>query len=333
MQTDPAPPLVPAAPPPWYRRFIPGERTLRLAGLAVVVALAVLAARKLDLRRVAAAFEGVRPLPLVLAMVANIGALWTQSMRWLALARPVAPAATRRDAFRALVAGFALGLVMPARAADVARFHLLSRRSGSSRTAMAATVVLDHVVGAATLMASLGVFSLFATLPSWMRRAVQVSVIVAAASAVALFALRPRADAPAATQGWRRFVTKLRSGLTALGQPRRLAWSAAAGFAGWTFEVAIAVLTLAAFNLHTGIEVGVLVMLASSLSAAISISPGNAGVFEVSVVLALAGFGVPSETAVAYAIAYHAAHLVPVAIIGGLIVVRAGAGGLTRDED
>jgi len=333
VQTDTDTGLVPAGPAPWWRRFIPGERAVRLTGLAVVVALSVLAARELDLRRVAVAFVGVRWIPLALAMLTNVGALWAQSLRWLALARPVAPAATRRDAFRALVAGFALGLVMPARAADVARFHLLSRRSGSSRTALAATVVLDHVVGAATLMASLGIFSIFAPLPEWMRRAVQVSVIVAAASAVGLFALRPRAGAPEATHGFRLFVKKLRSGLTALGQPRRLAWSAAAGFAGWAFEVAIAVLTLAAFDLPAGIEIGVLVMLATSLSSAISISPGNAGVFEVSVVLVLAGFGVSSEAAVAYAIAYHAAHLVPVAVIGGIIVLRAGAAGLTRDDD
>jgi len=299
VQTDPDTELVPTAREPWYKRFAPGERTLRLLGLGMVVALAVLAARELDLKKVAAAFVGVRPA-------------------WLA--------------FRALVAGFALGLVMPARAADVARFHLLSRRSGSSRTALAATVLLDHVVGAATLMAWLGVFSIFAPLPPWMRRAVQVSLIVAAVSAAVLFALRPRAGAPVATHGVRLFVAKLRSGLTALGQPRRLAWSTLAGFAGWALEVAIAVLTLAAFDLPSGVTVGVLVMLASSLSSAISISPGNAGVFEVSVVLALAGFGVPSEAALAYAVAYHAAHLVPVALIGGIIVVRAGAAGLTRDD-
>jgi glycosyltransferase AglD len=333
VQTAPGPDLRAKAPTPWYKRVLPGDRAVRVLGLAVVVALAAYAARELDLKKVAAAFVGVRPVWLVLAMIANVGALWAQSLRWVALTRPVAPTATRRDAFRALVAGFALGLVMPARAADIARFHLLSRRSGSSRTALAATVLLDHVVGAATLMAWLGVFSLFAPLPEWMRRAVQVSVVVAGASAVVLFALRPRPGAPVPTHGVRLFVSKLRSGLTALGQPRQLGWSTLAGFAGWALEVAIAVLTLAAFDLPTGVEVGVLVMLASSLSSAISISPGNAGVFEVSVVLALSGFGVSSEAALAYAVAYHAAHLVPVALIGGVIVVRTGASSLTRDDE
>jgi len=315
-----------------WRRFVPGERALRLAGVGLVLALAVLAVRKLDLRQVAAAFVGVKLLPLVLAMAANVGALWTQSMRWLALARPVAPTATRRDAFRAMVTGFAVGLVMPARAADVARFHMLSRRSGSSMAALAATVMLDHVVGGATLLALLGVFAAFVPLPDWMRNAVHASLVVAVVSAVVMFVLRPRAGAPEATHGVRGLVVRLRSGLIAVGQPRRLALSAVWAIAGWIFEVAITVFTLYAFGLPTSLEVGVLVMLATALSAAVSISPGNAGVFEVSVVLALAGFGVPGETAVAFAIAYHAMHLVPVAILGGIFVLRAGADDLARDR-
>jgi uncharacterized membrane protein YbhN (UPF0104 family) len=308
----------------WYRRLVPGERALRLAGVALVVALAALAVRKLDLRAVATAFEGVLAGPLVLAMAANIGALWAQSMRWLALARPVAPAATRRDAFRSMVTGFAVGLVMPARAADVARFHLLSRRSGSSMAALAGTVMLDHVVGGAALLASLGVFAAFVELPDWMRRAVHVSLVVAVISAIVLFALRPRAGTPEATHGLRGLVTRLRSGLSAVGQPRRLAWSLVWGLAGWVLEVAITLFTLSAFTLPTSLEVGVLVMLATALSAAVSISPGNAGVFEVSVVLALGGFGVPGETAFAFAIAYHAMHLIPVGVLGGFFVLRAG---------
>jgi hypothetical protein len=38
----------------------------------------------------------------------------------------------------------------------------------------------------------------------------------------------------------------------------------------------------------------------------------------------LAGLGVPSGKAVAFALAFHAVHVVPVAILGGVVLVREG---------
>ena len=68
-------------------------------------------------------------------------------------------------------------------------------------------------------------------------------------------------------------------------------------------------------------------MLATTISAAASVSPGNAGAFELAVVLALGPFGVSPERALAFAIGYHAVHLVPVALLGGVFAVQAGSRG------
>jgi peptidoglycan/xylan/chitin deacetylase (PgdA/CDA1 family) len=108
------------------------ERVLRLAGLALVVAFAAVAMRRLDGRAILDAFAGVRVTPLVLAALCNVAALAAQSLRWLAVAHPAAPRARPWDAFYSTVTGFAVGLVMPARAADVAKSHLLARRSDAS---------------------------------------------------------------------------------------------------------------------------------------------------------------------------------------------------------
>ena len=109
--------------------------------------------------------------------------------------------------------------------------------------------------------------------------------------------------------------------------------AAAAAIAGWILEVVIGLFALEAFGLPPTIQTGVLLMLATTISAAISVSPGNAGAFEVAVVLALGGMGVPAELALAFGIGYHAVHLVPVALIGGGFLLHAGyRGGVVREE-
>jgi len=73
-------------------------------------------------------------------------------------------------------------------------------------------------------------------------------------------------------------------------------------------------------------------VLATTLSAAASISPGNAGAFEIACLLALSGFGVPQEPALAFAIGYHAVHLIPVAVLGGGWLVATGYKGNLAGE-
>ena len=75
-----------------------------------------------------------------------------------------------------------------------------------------------------------------------------------------------------------------------------------------------------------------MVVLATALSSAASLSPGNAGTFEAACVLALASVGVGREPALAFALGYHATHLVPVALVGGgWLIAQGQQSGLLRE--
>jgi hypothetical protein len=45
----------------------------------------------------------------------------------------------------------------------------------------------------------------------------------------------------------------------------------------------------------------------------------------VATALAVAGTGIPGDAALAFALAFHAVHVVPVALLGGLALLREGA--------
>jgi uncharacterized membrane protein YbhN (UPF0104 family) len=79
------------------------------------------------------------------------------------------------------------------------------------------------------------------------------------------------------------------------------------------------------------LALALLCVIATTLSSAISISPGNVGAFQLACVLALATAGVPREVALAFSLGYHAVHLVPVAVLGGGWLLLSGyKGGLAR---
>ncbi len=118
------------------------------------------------------------------------------------------------------------------------------------------------------------------------------------------------------------FVGRLRSGLAAVREPRALLAGLAWGIAGWVAEAAIAFATLAALGLPATVTAAILAVIAASAAAAVALAPGNAGSFELATAVALAGAGIPGDDALAFAVAFHLVHLVPVAVLAGIVLVH-----------
>jgi uncharacterized membrane protein YbhN (UPF0104 family) len=308
--------------------------------MATLVGLAVLAAAKFDVVAVSRALAGANAPLLLLGAGLSVVSLVLQAGRWLAIVHPVDPAARLRDAFFSLVAGYTIGMLIPARAADLVRSHLMARRSGGSTATLTATTVVDHLLGAVSLFAAVGIFAALSPLPLWLRSAGFVVCGGAIASLFALWLLRPRRTplpdllpvgaAPGdggervRSNPMRGVLERLRQGLVAVGRPRALVWSWLFAVGGWMSELLIAHISLRAFGLPAGVEPSALVLMATTLSAAASVSPGNAGAFQIACIVALSGFDVPREPALAFGIVYHVVHLVPTALLGGVWLLATG---------
>ncbi len=302
-----------AAAPPARRR------ALRLAGLAVLAACAGLALRNVDLRAVALALSRANAALLALAAAFNVLSLAAHAGRWQALVRQGAP--TRfRDVFASLVAGFTAGFAISARAGDLVRAHLLARRARLPTSTVVATAAVDYLVGGAVLPPLLALLLLAGRPPPWAGRAFAIALAVVVAGGLAVWLLRPRSRHPASGAGG--LGSRLRLGLVAAHDPGAVLRSASWAVGGWAAELLIALFTLAAFGLPASLPAAVLAVLASTAASFVSVSPGNAGPFELAVVLALGGLGVPRELALACALGYHLVHLVPTAVLGSVALLR-----------
>ncbi|HEY6100718.1 MAG TPA: lysylphosphatidylglycerol synthase domain-containing protein [Anaeromyxobacter sp.] len=298
---------------------------LRLGGIAAGVACAVAAFVRVDLSEVGRSLSGADAWLLCLAAAANLGSLAAHAGRWRAVLHAPGFPVRRRDAFAALVAGFAAGIVLPARGGDLLRAHLLARRAGLPTSSVLASSGLDYVVGTIPLVALLAALVASAPLPPWVSRTLWITAAFAAAGAAAAFALSPRSRATGHVVAG--LVARLRAGLAAARAPRALLEALAWAVAGWAMELAIALATLAALGLPATFTAAALAVVAASAAAAAGLAPGNAGSFELATALALGAAGVPREPALAFAVAFHLAHLVPVALLGGALLLRAAVAG------
>jgi uncharacterized membrane protein YbhN (UPF0104 family) len=306
----------------WHRRR--GARiALRAVGLAAGIACAAVAFLRVNLREVGVSLSGADPGYLALAVLANLASLAAHAARWRAVLHTPTVRVRWRDTIVALVAGFAASIVLPARGGDLVRAHLLARRAGLHTSSVVVASGLDYVVGTVAFVILLAALVASAPLPAWVTRTLWITAAAVAVAAAAAWALSPRTRTWAASgHGFGGFVNRLRAGLHAVRSPSALLVAGAWAVAGWTAETLIALATLAALGLPATFVNATIAVVAASGAAALGIGPGNAGSFELATQLALGGVGVAPEPALAFAVAFHLVHLVPVAVLGGAMLLR-----------
>jgi uncharacterized protein (TIRG00374 family) len=304
-------------------------RVLRLGAVAALLAAAAWTFHDVVWGELWSAVQSARLSLILLAAAINLGAVGFQAARWLAVVRPLSRAATLGQAFKAMLVGFAASTVVPARAGELARMHWFARRTGLPRPTILASIVLDHLVNAAGLLLGLAVLPFFVTVPLWIRPGAAFVLALFTVAAMLVFGLRPISDPPKPdgerlpARGIAAFLASARQGLAATTRPRALGLSLGASLFSWALEVNVVAVAMRAVGLNLPFTAAFLTLLAVNLALAFPFAPpGNIGTLEVGATLALVGFGVPKEQALAFGLVYHFLQVVPIGILGMIFAGR-----------
>src|SRR5206468_4777061 len=112
-------------------------------------------------------------------------------------------------------------------------------------------------------------------------------------------------------------------GLAAANRPSALGLSLGASLVSWALEVNVTAIAMRAVGLHLPLSAAFLVLLAVNLALAFPFAPpGNLGTLEVGATLALVGFGVAKEQALAFGLVYHFLQILPIGILGLILAGR-----------
>ncbi|MFN8092619.1 MAG: lysylphosphatidylglycerol synthase domain-containing protein [Vicinamibacteria bacterium] len=321
-------------------------RALRAAGVGMLLACGLWILHDVHWSSLVASMAKARPTWITAAAAVYLASVYAMAGRWRALLRPVAPLVTRADAFRAMIMGFAVSIVVPARAGELARAEWLARAVRLPRATVLGTILLDQVVNAVGLFCGVAVLPFLLDLPPWLHSAIWLAVAVFGLGAGLVYAVRPRAGRPAIAGATRTargvravvagFIGRLRLGLAALRDRRALAHSLAESAAAWALELLVVALTLRALDIPAPLAASLLVLMAANLALVVPFAPpANLGTLELGATLALMEYGVPKAHALAFALVYHLLQVIPIGV-GGLALagrsLLAGAPGVPQDQ-
>jgi uncharacterized membrane protein YbhN (UPF0104 family) len=255
-------------------------------------------------------------LALSLAAILNLLSLALKAVGWQLLLRRLWPIRFR-TAQAASFAGAAVNCVSIALSGEAARMQLASTWDGVPLTLGARSILASRVAEAAAL----GVFLTgagFFLAPSHRWRVLGAGVILLA-GAVLLFRwapfLRRSRQEISGGSGWR---------------PADLALPVVVGVLSWFLQWATYHWVIVASHVAVAPALSLLALILSNVGGILRLTPGNVGVVQGAVVLALKPAGIPAAPALAAGLALQAVQVFPVLALGLALLGRHGLRELLR---
>jgi phosphatidylinositol alpha-mannosyltransferase len=298
---------------------------LPLAGLALVVALLVWKAP--DLAEVLAELAGVSWPWVTLSVALNVLSVLMRGLSWrVVLHEALRPDRVRlRDAESAYAVGQLANALLPARLGEPAKVVLLCRRlpAGLRAWPEVGGSVLAHRMLDVLPLSLLTILVVVASVDTGGVPAIGLPVIVGLVLLVAgALAARRAVQRRARAGRLAMMIEAARTGLAILRAPRAMTTATLLQIAGWAVEVVAAWAALEAFGINESWAIAGLVVLVTNAATLVPFWPGNVGILQVAVALALEPAGVPYEIGIAYGIGLQAIELIAVLIPGAVGLVH-----------
>jgi glycosyltransferase 2 family protein len=312
-------------------------KLISVFGIAISAVIIIYMTAQFDLVRTQEIF-GAAKLPwLVLAAVIYLLLFPLRGLRWSWLLADIKPIGVSSST-QTLVIGAMANNILPARLGDVVRAFLMSRRAGVPATATFSNVLLERIIDGCTVIALLSGVLVFAPPENdWVGPLgiTMASLFFVALAACILLAIAPKIFWTVAgplvdrlpiglAKKVRNKLTLLLTGIKILTRPGLMLRISMISIVIWGSEVAVYVVCQEAFGLNLPIHGAVLVMSVLTLGLTAPSGPGFVGVFEGLIVAGVSLYGVTPSEGLAFAIAMHLIHYLPVTVLGVVFVWRTG---------
>jgi uncharacterized protein (TIRG00374 family) len=307
---------------------------LWLIGAAIAVGLLWWALRDVSLVEVLGHLASARPIPLLAAVaVATLGFL-LRALRWQEMLAPGGERPRFAPMWHAVAIGFMANHLLPARAGEFARAFVGARLTGLKFSTTLGSLVLERALdGVAVLGLTLVPLLTLTTAEIDGRDLAPVLRLLAAVFAAVLTVALLLALAPNAAgrlvhrvlrvvlpAKWAHridgIVDGALRGVSVLRHPgpaiKVLGWT----LVFWTVNAFSFYFAFAAFGLTLPFQAALLVQGLIVVGIALPSVPGYFGPFEAATKAALVLSGVEPTRAVAYAVGYHIATLIPITLLG-----------------
>ena len=294
--------------------------------ILVPLVLLLVVARNVDWGTALATIRGSNPLLVLCALVIYYATFPVRARRWARLLHEGGLMLRGRDLLEIVLLGWFVNCLAPAKLGDLYRSYLVKQRFNVSLSRTVGVVVAERLLDIFVVFALLLVGGYIAfgrtLLPDlrlvYLSAAVLAILIVVAFIAVYYVAPRVARFFPREV---RRIGRLFREGV--LHSFRALPETGPETLLIWLAEAGRLAFVLAALGLELPISGVIFVAVASSLLTTVPLTPAGFGFVELAVVYVLtAGFGLPTNDAIAVAVLDRLVSVFSVIVIGGALYAR-----------
>lgn len=284
--------------------------------------------------------RGADPLLTLLATLVVTMVFPLRALRWRQILWPVAPDLPFGPLWRATAVGFMSNNILPTgRAGEIIRPYMLSRETSVPFAAGFASMVVDRVFDAVTVLLLVAVGFLDPSLPDTVSASAfaTTTVIIVAGIAVGLYAIVffpamlirmfevvAQRVAPRFEERGRALLRSFADGLSVLRHPKRFAVIFLWALALWLVQPLAFWIMFKAIGIDAPFSAALLVQGIIVFAVAIPATPGFFGLFEAAAQVGLGWFGVSKSLALAWGFTFHILSLIPITVIGLYYLAQSG---------
>jgi len=294
---------------------------------AISIASLLWALRGYDFSQIHSAILSVKWGWVLVAIVLDLAVYLLQAWRWLTLLRPVERLGLWETAHAIFIGLFASG-VLPLRPGEVIRCYLLSVWGEIPFSLTLTAAAIERVLDGIFLVLAFWVATWFVAMPRALLDGVQfLAVCVLAVTAVFVYVLfhRQHAHSFLSRRGWSRRFLHVLDQIHQMGDWRTLSAASGITFLYWFLQVLSVWALFLSYDMDLSMWHAWAVMLIKSLGTAIPSAPGNIGVFQSVVRLALTMFNVEPAVAVELSLLMWVVMTLPLLIAGLAAVLMTGS--------
>jgi hypothetical protein len=307
------------------------RRTLRvLIGIAVSAGLLYLVLRNVSPGQLLSHLRGTHWGWLALAAAANLAMVGARGVRWRSFFHPAAPAPW--PLVSATAVGFMGNNLLPLRAGELLRAFLAARSTGLSFWTSLATLAVERVLDALSILLILGAVVLLVPVPPWLKAGALALLALDLAAMGALILLagdRGRLAArimriPRLGPTLTRWLSLFSVGLQSLRPGPHLAplvwWTVLI----WVLNAGAVWASLRSLGLAVPASASLTVLTFTGIAVSLPSAPAYVGTVQFFVVQALAIYAITGVEAVSFSFLYHAANFIPLTLLGWACLLAQG---------
>lgn len=314
------------------RRIIPSSRLGRLLVVGAILAGLLLLAvfRGPEASRVGEALRYVSWDWVVVAILINLISVVFRSIAWKIVLDQAfdGPHIRNRSVFSAFCVGLLGNAALPGRVGEFGRVAVLSRKV--RRPGAWATItgtVFAHRMFDVVASVGLVLYVLYAAeLPDWAIPGVAIVLGIGLGLLIAALVLARRHHHSIADEvgAIRRVLTMARTGLAVLHRPLPAIAALVFQLLGWTAQIFAVWASFRAFGVDASLPAAALVLVLINLALVFPLWPGNVGLVQAAVALALLSYGVSYAHGIAFGFGLQAIEASVGIALGSLFLAREG---------